>query len=914
MIPRFSRLGPALTGVLASTLLACGGPGEPSPEYSAAEGAGSEGPPAPAETDVPTGKLPTGVTPLSYRLYLEVLPDRDTFAGHVEISVRLEEATDRIWLHGALLDVTEAEVLPDGAEAVAATYRQRDETGVAELSLPSPVGPGEAILSIRYTAPFDRQLKGLYRVDVGDDHYAFTQFEATSARYAFPSFDEPRFKTPFEVTLAVRPEDVAIGNTQAVDERRVGDLREVRFAPTEPLPTYLVAMAVGPLDVVEHEALPPNDVRERPLPFRGVAARGHGERLAYALEGTGPILEALETYFGTPYPYDKLDIIAVPDFASGAMENAGAITFREVLLLLGEAAPEDQRRAFAYVMAHELAHQWFGNLVTMPWWDDIWLNEAFATWMGYRVVHEVHPGMHADLRFLVRVHEAMQTDSLVSARQIRQPIETSHDIRNAFDAITYRKGGGVLSMFEGYLGDETFRDGIREYMARHRFGSATAADLLDALSQLSGEDVGTPFRTFLEQPGVPLLTARVACDDDGARVELAQSRYLPVGSAGSTQGEWQVPVCVRYGRGTRASKACTLLTEAEGSLALDGGCPTWAMPNADGAGYYRWTLPADGVEALLDRGWARLTAAERLSVADNLQAGFAADAVPAESVLEAMERVARDESPSVATEPMSFASRIRAIMVPAAERGKVEGWAASLYQRTQRRLGWSPRRREDGETGLFRRDVLGFLARTARVERVRREAASRGRRYLGEAELDEDAVSPDLAGMVLTVAVQEGDEAFWERLMARVRASDDALFRSRGLSALASTHDPELAERALALSSEPWLRVNEVTLPVRVQLGMVETREGAWAWFQEHFEDVFGRVATTRAGYAPFFTTGFCSEEEAREVEAFFTPRIAELPGGPRNLRSALEAIRLCAAIVEAQGPEVRAFFRIDEG
>jgi alanyl aminopeptidase len=342
---------------------------------------------------------------------------------------------------------------------------------------------------------------------VGGDDYVFTQFQPIAARRAFPGFDEPSFKAPFELTLTVPHGHVAVGNSPALSEEKdPSGRRRIRFAPTPPLPTYLVAWAVGPFDVVE-APLPPSAEREHSLPLRGLAPRGRGPELRFALDHTGPLLESLERYFASPYPFAKLDVIAVPDFGAGAMENVGAFTFRDSLLLIDpDRAPEWQRRSFANVMAHELAHSWFGNLVTMPWWDDLWLNESFATWM------------------LQQVHSAMNADSLDSARSIRQPIASDHDIANAFDGITYSKGAGVLAMFERWLGEESFRAGIRRHVEEHRFGSADADDLLQALSAASGRDVSGPFQGFLTRPGVPFLRTREVCDSAGSRLVVEQSR------------------------------------------------------------------------------------------------------------------------------------------------------------------------------------------------------------------------------------------------------------------------------------------------------------------------------------------------------------------------------------------------------
>ncbi|MEM9692828.1 MAG: M1 family metallopeptidase, partial [Myxococcota bacterium] len=447
--------------------------------------------PTPTETLLatePTGRLPEGyITPLRYHLTLQIDPDQVSFSGEVKIDVELEQPLRGFWIHGKDLRVSEVSLQPMAVEpkvptaekpvpppSITGTYTEVGQGGRAKIKLTDEAPKGKATLTLRYEAPFSERLNGLYRVKSGDEWYAFTQMEPIWARHAFPCFDEPAFKTPWDVTLVVpdRSDTVAIANTQETSRRKKGNLREVIYAPTEPLPTYLIAFAVGPFDVVDAPPIPAHDVRSTPLPFRGIATKGRGPELAHALEKTPPMLTALETYFQEAYPYDKLDVIAVPD-KGGAMENAGLITFRDWLLLVDPTnASVAQKRAFSIVMAHELAHQWFGNLVTMPWWDDIWLNEAFATWMSFRILEPIEPELEAPVLLLGGVQQAMSSDTLINARQIRQPVLKNDDIHNAFDRITYRKGGGVLSMFERYLGRETFRDGLTLYMKRHRHGSA----------------------------------------------------------------------------------------------------------------------------------------------------------------------------------------------------------------------------------------------------------------------------------------------------------------------------------------------------------------------------------------------------------------------------------------------------------
>lgn len=865
----------------------------------------------------PTGRLPADIRPTHYALSLRIVPEEARFSGEVSIDVTLTAPRHVLWLHAQDQHTLAATITPEGGASITLAVERAGEDGLVALRPVSDVPAGRATIRIAYDAPFDRTLKGLYRVDTGGLSYAFTQFEAISARFAFPCFDEPAFKTPYDVTLTVKRDQAAISNTRVIEETDAGDgMKRLRYATSLPLPTYLLAFAVGPLDVVEAPPIPANAVRTRALPFRGVAVHGRGPELAYALEHTPRLLAELESYFGSEYPYDKLDIIAVPDFAAGAMENAGAVTFREWLLLLNpQTASEGQRRAFTGVMAHELAHMWVGDLVTMQWWDDTWLNEAFATWMGNRVVMQTNPEYQGSLSQVAGIEGAMGQDSLVSARRIRQPITSNHDIRNAFDGITYTKGGGVLAMFERYVGPEKFRTGVRAYLEAHRFGSATADDFLAALSAAAGSDVGTPFRTFLEQPGVPLVEASVACVGTTATLTVKQSRYLPVGTTGEHTERWQLPLCVRFGVGREVREQCALVTEPEQQIVLGGGaCPTWLMPNADAAGYYRFALaPADLVK-LRRAGLSQLTPRERLALADSLVAGFASNTMPAADVLAALAPLAADPTRAVATATMGLVGFAHDYVADAALRPRVEGYARRLFAPQLRRLGWAPRAgvTEDGETKLLRDAVLSFLATTGRDPAVRAEAARRARAYLGandDGPLDETAVSPELVDTVLTVAMEDGDAALFDRLEHRLRASTDAVVRGRMLSALGRAKDPALAERALRLALDPSLRVNEVLTTLGGQMSEPERRDAVWAWVQANYEPLSARIATTRAADLPWYMAGFCDAAHASSVEAFFSPHVEALPGAPRNLAGALEVIRLCSARLDAQAGSLRAFF-----
>jgi alanyl aminopeptidase len=885
--------------------------------------------PAPAPTypssePAPTLRLPADVHPLAESLELHVDPRQPRFSGVVDIDVRLDQPRSIVWLHGKDFNVASATVTPEGGAPVAGPWQEHHD-GVASITLPAPVPAGRARVHVVFDAPFGRGQKGLYTTGEAGESYAFTQFEAIAARLAFPCFDEPGFKIPFTTSLVVPSGMTAVANTHEVS-RAPADPGTVRvaFAPTLPLPSYLVAFAVGPLDLVPVADVLPNAVRTRPLPLRGVAPRGRGKDMAYALAHTGEILAVLEGYFGIEYPYDKLDIIAVPG-KGGAMENAGAITFGERLVLFdGATAPVSQRRGYASVMAHELAHQWTGDLVTMAWWDDTWLNEAFATWMAAKAAQAWDPKLHQDIALLRGMQGAMGADALVSARSIRQPIASVHDIENAFDTITYQKGAGVLGMFERWVGVPAWQKGVHAYLAAHAHGNATADDFLDAESAAGGKDVKAAMHTFLDQPGVPYVEVTSHCEpphvsrdrkaetSGSAGLHIVQSRYLPVGSSGDAHETWQLPFCPR----THGAVGCMLLTQPATDTLIGGPttCPLDVFPNGDALGYFRFGLaPAD--LAVLRGKVGALSTREKIAYANSLRAAYARATTPMKDVVAAAAPLAGDPDPAVADEPMSYVVQAHDWLFADPLRARVERYGRELYAPAMRRLGWQPKASEDDETRALRASVVWFLAMTGRDPAVRAEARKRGLAYLGlgpggDGKLHPDAVDPNLASAAVAVAGEEADRATWDAMKAILDRSVDEAVRGRVVYALGLARDPELAEAARRLVLDPGLRDNEMLTPLWAQLSHPDTRDAAWAWTKEHYDAILARLPRHHGGVQLVGVgSRFCDEAHARDVEAFFGPKIDGIEGGPRSLASTLEEIHLCVARRAAQEKSARELF-----
>jgi alanyl aminopeptidase len=900
---------PAMTScsraaMIAMLLLGCrnAGPGAAVPETRESVG----------EESVPLGRLPADVKPTRYRLDLAIAPAKERFSGTIEIDVEIANRRSWIWLHGAGQRISLASLTPSGKPTIGAKIEQAHEGGVLKMSLSEPAPAGRAMLKIVFDAPLGQHQSGLYRSTRGGHHYAFTQFEPVWARHAFPCFDEPGFKTPWEVSLTVPEGEVAIANTKEIGREKVGDGGvRVRFAPTEPLPSYLLAFAVGPLDVVEAPAIPASRVRAAPLPFRGIAARGRGKELAYAMTRTPAIVAYLEDYFGIAYPYDKLDIIAVPD-RSGAMENAGAITFREWLLLLDESSPFEQRRSFHYVMAHELAHQWFGNLVTMPWWDDIWLNEAFATWMGFRAIRDMNREYLTEVAELTGVLDTMGFDALMSARQIRQPVAVNEEIHAAFDSITYRKGGAVLGMFERWLGPEPFRDALRAYMEKHRHGHATADDLLRALDEVTHKNVAVPFRTFLDQPGLPHLVVEPSCKADGVSVRVSQSRYLPIGSTGDRKKLWRVPVCLRFGRAAGVSERCQVIDSGAATVDLQTAeCPAWIMPNADSGGYYAWSLSREWLTKLTSARSA-LTVRERMGLARAIRTAYASGAIDGATALEAALPLIDDANADVAGAAMGYFRDAHRWLEGDPLRAAIVTRARSTYRPALDALGIDGQQSDTIDKKLLRRSLIAFLGSVGDDRDIARRAQELSRKFLGighDDKLHPDAIDRDVTGVWLQIAGESVDAGGFDAIMGRLEQADSEELRGNLLRAAGSPRGAELSARARSLAIDPRLRQTEVLQPLFLQMNHAATRKPTWDWLKLHIDGIIDRLPPRFAGTLPSLASELCEPVAVEEVRHLFEPRLGRLAGAQRTLDNTIESIQLCIARKGAQLPSLRKFF-----
>ena len=864
---------------------------------------------------VPAGALDeTLARPLAYRLHMQIDPREPRFAGELELDIELLEPDDGIWLHGQNLDIREIALRDREAEV---DYQQRHPTGVVRISFSEPQPAGELTLLIRYEAAFDNNLAGLFRVQEQGDWYALAKSESIQARKFLPGFDQPGFKAPYDITLDIPTGQQAITNTPAIARTDLDNgLTRWRFMTTPPMPTYLLSLAVGPFDVRDYPPIPANAIRDREIPVRAVARRGKAEAMRQVMGITAGFVEIFESELGVPYPFRKLDIVAAPAWPSGATELSAAISYREERLFLPENAPPAARLGMLGIHAHELAHMWFGNLVTPKWWDDLWLKEGFATWATPLLLQRFEPARSHALDGLQRNFAVMDDDALASARAIREPIRLNENIRNAYDGITYSKSQAVLHMLDGYFGAERFRAALGDYLRKFSHDVTAADDFYASIAaSMQQPELIRTLRSFVEQSGVPMVRVNAACDDDGTVIELQQNRYLPLGSplreaAASEQARrWSIPLCMRYGIGDRSYKQCTLLAEAQQAVTLQQAqCPDWIMPNAAGSGYYRWHLADRGWQDLLAH-FEQLDAGEKLAVTDSLQAAVEAGKADLEQMLMLTEVMLQrpDAQPrQVMQAPLRMYADYLQRVLPARDAEALRARIESLY----RDVDSCSQTDVSTDQQLLCRSMQQFRALSLKDKPLRAELADRAARFIGlHGEPAPEALDSDRYALALTVAVQDIGPDFFSALIEFSANFDDPRFAAAVPVALGAFTDTELLALARDMLLQPAddADARSTVLGPRERYDMIMSmfrtpalRDQHWSWYAENLPQILNLIPEQWRRRTPNAAGEFCSAPRAQALRQLFDRHGALAPGHERALAQTLESIRLCGALRHA--------------
>jgi len=900
---------PALLAGL-TLLTACGTDNKTTDDKTAAQSASGEHaattetvaqePKPSVEEQAPAGKLPDGVRPTAYRLDLTLDPREDRFHGQVEIDIEIDEATDHIWMHGNNIDVAEikAVVPSEGDKVVPAHYRQMLDSGVVRVDFAGGIPAGKITLRINYSAPFDKNLAGLFKVEEKGEAYALAKSESIQARRFLPGFDEPGLKATYDISLTIPEGYKAISNGPEAERVDAGNgMEKVTFAQTRPMPTYLLSLAVGPFDVVERPPIPANKYRKEPLPLRGFARKGRGKDMAYVLDKTPEMLRIFEEQLQRPYPFKKLDIIAAPQWPSGATELSAAITYREQRILVeGDEPAPGLRLALLGVHAHEIAHMWFGNLVTPPWWDDLWLKEGFATWGTPLALTIMEPDGGHELNAAVRAISAMKLDSLASTRAIREPITDNNNIRNAYDAITYAKSLGVIHMVDEYFGADTFRPALGRYIEQFADGVADSPDFYKVI----GDETNSPqlteaFRTFVEQKGVPLLSVTLDCNTGGAaKVRIKQQRYKPLGSPiADDNQQWSIPFCMR---GDGGMQQCEFLTDSQQAIEVEGGtCPSWVMPNANGSGYYRFTLVEKNWQALLEQ-FENLTPTERLSLIDSAFAAFEAGTLKPGVLLEVIRLSATSDKRQVVEAPLGYLGKYADHYVDDANAGNWQAFVNKLYQQKTQALA----KAKDSESKLLYSRLLGFLALEGKDKAARAQLQQQAEAFTGfGSERDPKALDSDLYESALTVAIQDSGKDFLDHLIKMRSELDDPLFENASANAIGRVTDPSQLDTIHSLALSDDMGAREAFGLIQNALVQPELQARNWQWLRDNFAAVVGKIPEQWRRNTPRFAANFCDQQSLEQVQMLFTQQQKLVPGYQRALDQTEEGINLCMALKE---------------
>jgi alanyl aminopeptidase len=867
--------------------------------------------------DIPAGQLSNDVEPTSYSVAIKLDPENPRFSGVTSIKLKVNRSVNHFYLHGQDLNVTGSTLVDSKGVKRVVRVTSTEVEGVLKVTTEEQLQLANYQLIIDYDAPFNENLQGLHRVKDGDQYYAFTQMESIYARYAFPSFDEPRFKTHYDISLTIPERLKAIANTPELKIESLGDgWKRIDFVTSKPMPSYLFAIAVGDFDIVEWKDLPVTSVRKRPLALRGVATKGKGSQLNYALENTQAIVESLEDYFQSEYPYRKLDILAVPDFAAGAMENPGAITYREQLLLLDESSSIGQKRRYKSVHAHELAHQWFGNLVTPVWWNDIWLNEAFATWMAGTALHRQWPEEQWKRQLIRGSKRAMEGDSIPSARKVRNPIKSNGDIITAFDGITYSKGGGVLSMVESFMGEDKFQLGVQKYMEKYQWKNADAIDFFETIASVlepkRAEQVVNSFRNFVEQAGVPLLNIVQSCKDERTQLDITQERFAPIGTEFKQKTLWSIPACMSYEVDGEIKQQCEVLSQATQRVKLKiSGCANWVMPNKNASGYYRFNLDGDGWKSLVNN-LHKVDPREANAVLDSMNAAFSSGKMSVQDLVKVIPATLASDSWEVMVSGMGTFNTVIGY-AEEADKPVLRAAAGRYYRSTADSLGIVNNTKMDQMNPLdasqLRTRLINFMANTAKDTSYRSLLVERAKAYTGfgsDQQFHEDALIPALRGTAMAVAVQELGKPFVDFLVTKLNQTNDGTLRGRIVSALAATQQSDLAKEMLDFGFGENIRDNEKASFLFGLITEEEVDDVTWPWLQTNFDRLVEGLPTNYHSFLPYLFMAGCDVKYGERLDTFLKPRLAGLSGAQSNFAKAKDSLEQCLAQKQHVQPQIK--------
>ncbi len=835
-------------------------------------------------------RLPEVARPDNYKLTFTPDLENATFEGDETIAIRVLKSTSEITLNAVDITFREVTIASGGAMQKAKVTPQKEREMVV-LTVEKPLTEGPAVVHISYSGILNSEMRGLYLgKDTQGRKYAASQFESTDARRAFPSFDEPDYKATFDITAVAEKGHVAISNQKVLsDTPGPGDKHTVRFATTAKMSSYLAALVVGNFEYVEGEA--------DGIPIRVYATSGKKDTGKFALEVASDILRYYDKYFGIKYPYGKLDLVGLPDFSAGAMENTGCITFREVLLQVDEKQGSvDLRKTVASVIAHEMAHQWFGDLVTMKWWDDVWLNEGFATWMSSKPIEAFKSEWNFALDDVSSTEGTLNVDSLASTRPIHQAADTPDQIQELFDGIAYGKAASVLRMLEAYLGEETFRAGINAYLQKHQYANATADDFWDAQAKTSKKPVDKIMPTWVKQAGVPIINVKAQCSGNSTNVTLSQQRYFFDRSKFEAANDeiWQVPLCLKGSvTGTGAPK-CELLTKKEATVTLPG-CSTWVLANAGAFGYYRSGYDPTAVRAFAADAETKLTPAERIVVQADIWSSIRVGREPVGDYLAFAQGLQSDRNRAVLEDVLGRLNYIGQYLVSDNDRDHFRAWMRQLLAPAMNEVGWEPKTGESDEQKILRSRLFSALGYDGRDP----DALAQARKIVDQAIADPASVDHQLSSAAFPLAAINGDSAFYDKLMAGLKNPKSQEEYYSYLFTLPQFTDQALLQRTLNFAISPEVRSQDALGVITSVMANPAGQQLAWDFVRQHWTEVEKAGGPFASAQVVGATSGFCDPGLRDQVTEFFAAH--KIAAAERTYKQAIERINNCVDLKSRQ-------------
>jgi len=782
-------------------------------------------------------RLPTSIVPSRYDIRLAPDLEAASFEGQETISLEVHETADEVVLNAAELEVLSAELADGDGRSWPCAVRLDELTERVHLRTPNSLAPGKWQLKLSFRGTLNDRLRGFYRATSNDPNgepriLAATQFESTDARRAFPCWDEPSYKAVFGLSLAIDPELEAVGNTLVLSESVENGRKLIRFADSMRMSSYLVAFAVGRL------AIPPARVVGR-TPTRVITVPGKEHLIDFAQAIGEHSLRYFEDYFGLPYPGDKLDHLGLPDFAAGAMENLGLITYRDSALLLDEQASSLTERGYvADVIAHEISHMWFGDLVTMTWWNGTWLNEAFATFMAVKAVDVWRPEWDRWTEFGVSRALALEADGLHHTRPIEFPVESPIDAKAMFDVLTYEKGGSVLRMLEQHMGETTFRDGVREYLRRHAYANADTPALWQALGDVAGKSVPELMQGWVFQPGHPLIEVRR--EPSGLHLRQQRFTYLPAEArpegALPPDQRWKVPLQIRLQSAAAGPTTVHhLLDGVEATLPAPADL-RWAVVNAGGNGFYRVRYSADLLAELLDH-LTELTGLERFNLLNDAWALTQAGLFRIADFLDLTQRYQDETDRNVWTVLLGALDGLRNLIEADLE-SPFAGFVRERLASAQARLGFHPSPAEDDLTRQLRGELLQALGILGEASDVQQWAAE-----LYSARDAGGTVEPDLWRAALAIRAHTGDAFQFEEYFERYESHPVPQEQRRARTAMLRFRPEALVRRNLEHTLDGRYRVQDAPYQVMALLKLPHSRGLAWQHLKSHWPEMMEKYA-----------------------------------------------------------------------